>query len=250
MEVHAHTHTPRKKWTHYLWEFLMLFLAVFCGFLAENQREHILEHQREKVLMKSMVKDLRTDTAMFSRTYRMITGMITHIDSLIPLLSSPGETAAAAKKIYGHDVWINLYYKVIYTDRTIQQLKNSGNFRLIRKNNVSDALIAYDAFVRNYVIQMQDDYIWVQSEKLGEARTSLFKASVFRNWLKKGYNYNDVELPAAPYFLSAEKSKLDNYINHLETYATANEWFLVNLDNAIQQAEKLDSLITQEYHFR
>jgi hypothetical protein len=45
MEVHTHTHTARKKWTHYLWEFLMLFLAVFAGFLAENQREHIVEHQ-------------------------------------------------------------------------------------------------------------------------------------------------------------------------------------------------------------
>ena len=40
MEVHHHTHTPRKKWTHYFWEFLMLFLAVFCGFLAEYQLEH------------------------------------------------------------------------------------------------------------------------------------------------------------------------------------------------------------------
>ena len=30
MEVHAHSHTARKKWTHYFWEFLMLFLAVFC----------------------------------------------------------------------------------------------------------------------------------------------------------------------------------------------------------------------------
>ena len=41
MEVHAHTHPstglptgqtgsgPRKKWTHYFWEFLMFFLAVF-----------------------------------------------------------------------------------------------------------------------------------------------------------------------------------------------------------------------------
>ena len=45
MEVHTHTHTARKKGTHYLWEFLMLFLAVFAGFLAENQREHIVEHQ-------------------------------------------------------------------------------------------------------------------------------------------------------------------------------------------------------------
>lgn len=34
MEVDAHTHTS-KKWTRYFWEFLMLFLVVFCGFLAE-----------------------------------------------------------------------------------------------------------------------------------------------------------------------------------------------------------------------
>ena len=58
MEVHAHTHTARKKWTHYFWEFLMLFLAVFCGFLAENQREHMVEHQREKQYMESLLSDL------------------------------------------------------------------------------------------------------------------------------------------------------------------------------------------------
>ena len=39
MEVHHHAHTPdshrdKKKWTHYFWEFLMLFLAVFCGFFS------------------------------------------------------------------------------------------------------------------------------------------------------------------------------------------------------------------------
>ena len=63
MEVHARTHTERKKWTHYLWEFLMLFLAVFCGFLAENQREHMIEHKREKQYMKSLLEDLQNDIA-------------------------------------------------------------------------------------------------------------------------------------------------------------------------------------------
>jgi hypothetical protein len=28
MEVHHHSHTARKKWTHFFWEFFMLFLAV------------------------------------------------------------------------------------------------------------------------------------------------------------------------------------------------------------------------------
>ena len=36
MEVHSHTHTPRKKWTHYFWEFFMLFLAVTLGFFVEK----------------------------------------------------------------------------------------------------------------------------------------------------------------------------------------------------------------------
>ena len=53
MEVHAHSHTPRKKWTHYFWEFLMLFLAVFCGFLAEYQLEHVIEQKREKQFIKA-----------------------------------------------------------------------------------------------------------------------------------------------------------------------------------------------------
>ena len=37
MEVHADSHIPtarEKKCNHYFWEFLMLFLVVFCGFLA------------------------------------------------------------------------------------------------------------------------------------------------------------------------------------------------------------------------
>ena len=49
MEVHPHPHTPsppagraEKKGTHYLWEFLMLFPAVFCGFLAENFQKQLI----------------------------------------------------------------------------------------------------------------------------------------------------------------------------------------------------------------
>ena len=38
MEVNKHPHhvTHKKKWTEYLLEFFMLFLAVFLGFVAEN----------------------------------------------------------------------------------------------------------------------------------------------------------------------------------------------------------------------
>ena len=43
MEVHHHPdlHHEKKKWKEYFLEFLMIFLAVTLGFIAENIRESI-----------------------------------------------------------------------------------------------------------------------------------------------------------------------------------------------------------------
>src|SRR4026208_134297 len=89
MEVHHHSHTSRKKWTHYLWEFLMLFLAVFCGFLAENQREHMIENHRAKGLVSALLNDLQHDTAQLNM---LITGRKEKkilLDSLEAILQNP-----------------------------------------------------------------------------------------------------------------------------------------------------------------
>ena len=85
MEVHAHSHTARKKWTHYLWEFIMLFLAVFCGFLAENQREHMIENQREKQYIKSFLSDLMDDTASISFNESLYDTKVKYLDSLLTI---------------------------------------------------------------------------------------------------------------------------------------------------------------------
>ena len=34
-----------------------------CGFLAENQREHFIEHERERQYIRSLVSDVANDTA-------------------------------------------------------------------------------------------------------------------------------------------------------------------------------------------
>ena len=252
MEVHAHSHTERKKWTHYLWEFLMLFLAVFCGFLAENWREHIVEHQREKVLMKSMLKDIHADTVFFSQMIKGISDYNNHIDSLIAIINNSPDWNQSAKEIYQQQVWINLYYKAVYSDRTIMQLKNSGNFRLIRNTSVSDAIIQYDGFVRNFVISMQDEGLLKQWNKVDDGGAGIFKSSVFRawmgEWMKNGLTHPPVQLPTAPYFLSTDKKQIDNYINLLDKYAVFNSWFIQNVQSTIKQAKELDLLIKKEYN--
>ncbi len=61
METHHHAAKSghEKKWQVYLSEFIMLFLAVFAGFIAENIREHFVERAREKEYIVSMVEDMK-----------------------------------------------------------------------------------------------------------------------------------------------------------------------------------------------
>jgi len=63
MDVHHHSgHHEKKTWRSYFWEFFMLFLAVFCGFLAENIREHRMERTREVEYIRTLASDLAEDT--------------------------------------------------------------------------------------------------------------------------------------------------------------------------------------------
>ena len=155
MEVHHHSHTPGKRWTHYLWEFLMLFLAVTLGFFLENQREHYIEHKREKQFISTMVEDLKSDTAQLTETIAYKKSKEKMLDSLITYLSR-GEYQK-----YGNDIY---YYARNVTrpqyfspnDRTIQQLKNSGALRLIRKLSISDSIMYYDQQLR-YLFTLNED---------------------------------------------------------------------------------------------
>ena len=88
MEVHAHSLTERKKWTHYLWEFLMLFLAVFCGFVAENIRENIHNREIEKNNIESLLKNLHEDSLNLARSTEVNEKRFTFLDSLMNLKNS------------------------------------------------------------------------------------------------------------------------------------------------------------------
>ena len=152
MEVHAHTHTARKKWTHYFWEFLMLFLAVFCGFLAENQREHMIEHQREKKFIRSLISDLSADTSRLGNIINLRNERVVMLDSFMVLLNKP-DAEAYGRTIYYFNSYATrgVAFRFTPADGTMQQLKNGGNLRLIQKTSVSDSIIAYDVVNRGYV---------------------------------------------------------------------------------------------------
>ena len=169
MEVHHHAHDPaaphhKKNWKSYFWEFLMLFLAVFCGFLAEIQVEHYAEHRREKQFMVTMLDDIKSDTALLSDCVNFWNRINNDIDSVAKAIQLPGSRTDMVN-VYRHLNNALNYYGFRYNDRTIAQLKNSGSFRLIREKDVANKIILYDQLNLNAMvtIEAQHNLIYMQT---------------------------------------------------------------------------------------
>jgi hypothetical protein len=145
METHAHHlhKAPGKNFWHYFFEFFMLFLAVFCGFLVENYREHIVEHEREKQYIQSLIADLRSDQQTLTLHNVRVQSGASMMDSMIAILNTPSLISNNTGKLY---YWARIAPRLnplSTNDRTFEQLKNSGNFRLIRDINTSNKIMTY-----------------------------------------------------------------------------------------------------------
>ena len=180
MEVHTHSHTPRKKWTHYFWEFLMLFLAVVCGFLAEYKLEHTIEQHKEKEYIESMREDLQSDTAKLSRVDSSLLVIVNSIDTILMYYDEMSKGANPTlfrniRAIYSYPIFI-------YSDRTIQQLKSSGGMRLIKNKKAANGIMDYDAFVRNY--ENNGAYVQRYWENLTLQRLNIIDQQALDNDLK------------------------------------------------------------------
>src|SRR4026207_870941 len=156
MEVHSHTHTPRKKWTHYFWEFFMLFLAVTLGFFVENQREHYVENKREKQYVKSFYEDLTDDEHDLQLNVDFLIDQMQKADTLEVLMMNI-KIGQPANLIYMYlrEMTRSSPGRLYPNDRTIVQLRNAGGMRLIKSKSVSDSMVGY--YRTAEVIQFQTD---------------------------------------------------------------------------------------------
>ena len=154
MEVHAHSspapggaHTARKKWTHYLWEFLMLFLAVFCGFLAENIREKYVESHRAHELVVPLLDDIREDTAALNTLIQLRERQSKALDTIWHILKGD-DWKQGSKKLYS--LFSRYVQRLEFQNRntTIDQLKNSGYLRYFKDQKLV-------SLIQQYIIDMQ-----------------------------------------------------------------------------------------------
>ena len=246
MEVHHHSHSPSlpagqkgKKWTHYFWEFLMLFLAVFCGFLAENQREHMIEHNRAKQFARSLLSDLKADTIALNTAIGFGSKKIKAVDSLIAQLEQPKEkwkdtlvytysSSAGRIRPYGHN------------SGTYEQMKASGSLRYFRQE-LTDLLNQYDVQAKKAKVREEIHMNYATN------RLNPFLLEVID--IRAAIQIQDGSLPThALVFRKTDPETIALWMNYAAVVQSTEERTLIEYNNMLAIAKKIIVALEKEYH--
>ena len=246
MEVHHHSHTARKKFLHYFWEFFMLFMAVTLGFFVENQREHYIEHQRAKVYATQLMREVKMDRDQIYSAIGRIKLKAVIIDSQLHYVSQNDW-----KSIYRDINSIDVFAFITFHKASLEQIKNSGSLRYFNDKELVTALQEY--------INLQDDIEFVQSDLINYYNQNL-TPFIQKNFDKSITVTNNTFISFAAQFdslwnnstkpsefLSGQSSARVEYKNHMlyirDSYSLDQRYAELN-----HSADKLISLLEKEYY--
>ena len=249
MEVHHHAHAHEKKnWKSYFWEFLMLFFAVFAGFIAENLREHYVEHKREIKYIRSIVEDLSTDTAWMNTYLQDQRFSIEALDSVIFLLKKGTADSFSRRRLYylaRMSIKLSSPNKINYN--AYDQMRNSGNLRLIREQASVDSISRYYFGARD--IEQLNETIMQRQAALVEFEGKIFDGAVFQSML--GFNNFEMKEPAGnPALITTDKVLINDFITRAHYLVSANVYSQVYARRQKEAAISLIGYLKKEYQLK
>jgi hypothetical protein len=228
----------------------MLFLAVFCGFLAEYQLEHKIEKDRIKKYMKDMIADLRSDTAFINGQLDYTKQTVDILDSFIQNLYSESSFQNTSVLYTQYSRYLRLLTP-IFNDQTITQLRSAGNLRLIDNEEITNQLAGY-WFGINAVTKIAER-IEQRYDVAGEMALRIFNRKYFYTYSPGDSlrNYQFIESGNAEPMLLMTKDKNDliAFANIVDRIKGSVEIYREGVAIHEQRAIALMALIKQEYHF-
>jgi hypothetical protein len=248
MEVHHHPdlHHKKKNFKEYFLEFLMIFLAVTLGFIAENVREHITEKNRENEYIKSLTTDLNDDINNLDSVIAFEKTGTQQLDTLIDLLNNPGLARQKADEIYFVARQGPREFPFPITSRTLDQLKGSGGFLLIRNVAASNQIIDYyNHFSPIKLLENNYDREFSEYEHVA---AQIFDPAILRR--QESHTGLIMRSNDSPALLTYNNNLLKELAFTVVQMGGSRRYRLGLLQAQKLQAEKLKSYLQKEYHLK
>jgi len=242
MEVHHHPdlHHRPKKWREYFLEFLMIFLAVTMGFFAESLRENIKNNERLHNYVQSLVSDLKSDLLMYDSSISFNNSHRQMIDSIIGGLTEPKRGLG---KVYVMARQLTMGSSVLTPNsKTFEQMKSSGDMRLIRKQFIADSIGMYYQWTKKF-----DYWSDLQRQRINdviEVNDRVFNASIFFQIVK---NQNLAFIPEDADIITHDRQLLNSVIMKDQYYYGMLMLMNQRCEAAKLQDKQLIEILQKEY---
>jgi hypothetical protein len=244
MEVHHRVKHPKKarKYREYLFEFLVIFVAITGSYFAENLREHFVDRHKEKMYMKSLLQDLKNDSANLAQVIASNNIQLKGLDSLLNLMSNKlGKEEI--KKFCQYDLKYALNYTAFNPiTRTITELMNTGGLGLVRYKEISDGIVGYEN-TKNATLK-QSELLETRFEKIADQQAEIIDLySIMKSRqgssivLSKGY----------PLLVTTSTKKLHTFYFNITFFKGVIIGYTQRTDALFNQATTLIQLIHKKY---
>ncbi len=247
MEVHHNTHSGKKSFKEYLLEGLMIFLAVTLGFIAENVRERISDNTKEKEYISGFIQNLRDDTTNLSATIKVNEEKLAALGRLMSLAGNDLSSAPSRKKLYQYCMGRSIGFISTFTsnDVTMQQLRNSGGFRYIKKQMAAQGIAGYEIYTHN--VYAAAGVYTNTITACAQAAQELIDYSVYYDstYFTNGA-FTDKTLP----LITGDPVKRKIFFNKVDAEISFTQNYLVNMKDIQPVAARLIAYLKQAYDLK
>ncbi|MBV9962891.1 MAG: hypothetical protein JO072_11655 [Parafilimonas sp.] len=229
-----------EKWNHYLFEFLMLFLAVTAGFFVDNRREVYMEKQKANQFSKQLLADLRKDSLLFENRNRDIQLLQTGFDKLVRILTQ--DSIASNRSVLETLLPLAYVFDLPVTTTTYNQMKSSGALRYIESQQLT-------AHLQEYY-----DVLLPRSINIANVSLNFYSQNVNPFYLKhirvQDYDsFNDTLINKNPVITERTKQTDQELANIMGNYRSLLQIQVVSMNNpALDKIKETMKILRDEYN--
>jgi hypothetical protein len=206
----------------------------------------MIEHQREKKYIQSLLSDLGADINRLTTIVQLRNERALLLDSFSTLLNS-ADALQHTNDLYYYNSFATrgVAFRFTPVDGTMQQLKNAGNLRLVRKTYISDSIISYDVSVRAFMWGTGDEENIMDTYR--SIAESVFDGVVLNKMRDDDNNVFRIN-NNPPIRLENDSKYRLNYRIHMLT--VFNKTMRKEARKLLTKAERLYELLIKEYHLK
>ncbi len=246
MEVHHHSHHP-KKWKEYITEFLMLFLAVSLGFMAENIREHQIEKHREIAYLQNVHEDLKLDLKSMDTVLSQNNSRLALLDTFYFAIQNNSATNEDAY-YYIRNLVLRATFESSHVG--LDQIKSAGGLRMVKNKEIVTGIQEYER-----MLESTSKMEVVREGTLEQARFKMaiifdpvIQYEMMKNQRYQGTGWTRFKRPQkADAMIENNPTGFKELLNLVLQGTNTNNYLNNRLNRLKKIGQKLDNAIVKEY---